>query len=85
MSEVADMLLEISGKNLKKEYQPTEPTGCWKRSSDNTKIKKLFLNLLNKILSQLQRFQGKEGAGLEYKDRQSLNGYLCECYQLPKL
>jgi|TARA_Y100000296_G_scaffold81108_1_gene107743 nucleoside-diphosphate-sugar epimerase len=41
MSEVADMLLEISGKNLKKEYQPAEPTGCWKRSSDNTLIQKL--------------------------------------------
>ena len=41
MSEVADILLEISGKNLKKVYQPAEPTGCWKRSSDNTKIKNL--------------------------------------------
>ena len=35
------ILLEISGKNLKKVYQPAEPTGCWKRSSDNTKIKEL--------------------------------------------
>ena len=41
MSEVADMLLEISGKDLRKAYQPAEPTGCWKRSSDNTKIKEL--------------------------------------------
>ena len=42
MTELADMLLEISGKKLKKVYQPTEPTGCWKRSSDNTLIKKLI-------------------------------------------
>jgi|TARA_Y100000034_G_scaffold7995_1_gene8739 nucleoside-diphosphate-sugar epimerase len=41
MTEVADMLLKISGKNLEKVYQPTEPTGCWKRSSDNTLIKTL--------------------------------------------
>ena len=41
MSEVADMLLKISGKALKKVYQPAEPTGCWKRCSDNTKIKEL--------------------------------------------
>jgi nucleoside-diphosphate-sugar epimerase len=41
MSEVADMLLEISGKDLRKAYQPAEPTGCWKRSSDNTLIQKL--------------------------------------------
>jgi nucleoside-diphosphate-sugar epimerase len=41
MSEVADMLLEISGKDLHKEYQPAEPTGCWKRSSDNTLIQEL--------------------------------------------
>jgi len=40
-TEVADMLLKISGKNLEKVYQPTEPTGCWKRSSDNTLIKTL--------------------------------------------
>ena len=41
MTELADMLLKISGKNLEKIYQPTEPTGCWKRSSDNTLIKQL--------------------------------------------
>ena len=41
MSEIADMLLKISGKDLKKVYQPTEPTGCWKRSSDNTRIEEL--------------------------------------------
>jgi len=41
MTEVADVLLKISGKNLKKVYQPAAPTGCWKRSSDNTLIKTL--------------------------------------------
>jgi len=41
MSEIADMLLKISGKDLKKVYQPTEPTGCWKRSSDNTRMEEL--------------------------------------------
>ena len=41
MTELADMLLEISGKDLRKVYEPTEPTGCWKRSCDNTLIQKL--------------------------------------------
>jgi nucleoside-diphosphate-sugar epimerase len=41
MTELADILLKISGKELEKVYQPAEPTGCWKRSCDNTRIKKL--------------------------------------------
>lgn len=41
MTKLADMLLEISGKQLIKVYEPAEPTGCWKRSCDNTQIKKL--------------------------------------------
>ena len=34
-------LSELNSSNLEKIYQPTEPTGCWKRSSDNTLIKQL--------------------------------------------
>ena len=41
MTQLADMLIEISGKTLKKKYLPTGPAGCMRRNADNTKIMKL--------------------------------------------
>ena len=41
MTQLADMLIEISGKKIKKNYLPSGPAGCMRRNSDNTKIQKL--------------------------------------------
>ena len=41
MTQLADMLIEISRKTLKKKYLPTGPAGCMRRNADNTKIMKL--------------------------------------------
>ena len=41
MTQLADMLIEISGKTLKKKYLPNGPAGCMRRNADNTKIMKL--------------------------------------------
>jgi nucleoside-diphosphate-sugar epimerase len=41
MSQLADTLIKISGKNVTKKYLPAGPAGCMRRNSDNTKIQKL--------------------------------------------
>lgn len=41
MTQLADMLIDISGKKIKKNYLPSGPAGCMRRNSDNTKIQKL--------------------------------------------
>ena len=41
MTQLADMLIKISGKKIKKKYLPSGPAGCMRRNSDNTKIMKL--------------------------------------------
>lgn len=41
MTELADMLIKISGKQIKKNYLPSGPAGCMRRNSDNTKLQKL--------------------------------------------
>ena len=41
MSQLADMLIKISGKKITKKYLPAGPAGCMRRNSDNTKIQKL--------------------------------------------
>tara|TARA_R110001592_G_scaffold4887_1_gene27085 strand:+ start:61 stop:1002 length:942 start_codon:yes stop_codon:yes gene_type:complete len=41
MSQLADMLIKISGKNITKKYLPAGPAGCMRRNSDNTKIQTL--------------------------------------------
>ena len=41
MTTLADMLIQISGKQINKKYLPTGPAGCMRRNSDNTKIMKL--------------------------------------------
>ena len=41
MTQLADMLIKISGKKIKKNYLPSGPAGCMRRNSDNTKIMKL--------------------------------------------
>ena len=41
MTQLADMLIDISGKKIKKKYLPAGPAGCMRRNSDNTKIMKL--------------------------------------------
>ena len=41
MSQLADMLIKISGKKIEKRYLPAGPAGCMRRNSDNTKIQKL--------------------------------------------
>jgi nucleoside-diphosphate-sugar epimerase len=41
MTQLADMLIKISGKKIEKKYLPAGPAGCMRRNSDNTKIHKL--------------------------------------------
>ena len=41
MTQLADMLIKISGKQITKKYLPSGPAGCMRRNSDNTKIQKL--------------------------------------------
>jgi nucleoside-diphosphate-sugar epimerase len=41
MTQLADMLIKISGKQIKKNYLPSGPAGCMRRNSDNTKLQKL--------------------------------------------
>jgi nucleoside-diphosphate-sugar epimerase len=41
MTQLADMLIKISGKQITKNYLPAGPAGCMRRNSDNTKIQKL--------------------------------------------
>jgi nucleoside-diphosphate-sugar epimerase len=41
MTQLADMLIKISGKKIEKKYLPAGPAGCMRRNSDNTKIQKL--------------------------------------------
>ena len=41
MTQLADMLIKISGKKIDKKYLPAGPAGCMRRNSDNTKIQKL--------------------------------------------
>jgi GDP-D-mannose 3',5'-epimerase len=41
MTQLADMLIDISGKKIKKNYLPSGPAGCMRRNSDNTKLQKL--------------------------------------------
>ena len=41
MTQLADMLIKISGKTITKNYLPAGPAGCMRRNSDNTKIMKL--------------------------------------------
>ena len=41
MTQLADMLIEISGKKIKKNYLPSGPAGCMRRNSDNSKIQSL--------------------------------------------
>ena len=41
MTQLADMLIKISGKKIRKNYLPAGPAGCMRRNSDNTKIEKL--------------------------------------------
>ena len=41
MTQLADMLIKISGKKITKNYLPAGPAGCMRRNSDNTKIEKL--------------------------------------------
>jgi len=41
MTQLADMLIKISGKQITKKYLPAGPAGCMRRNSDNTKIIKL--------------------------------------------
>ena len=41
MTQLADMLIKISGKKIEKKYLPAAPAGCMRRNSDNTKIMKL--------------------------------------------
>ena len=41
MTQLADMLIKISGKKIEKKYLPAGPAGCMRRNSDNTKIIKL--------------------------------------------
>ncbi len=41
MTQLADMLIKISGKQIKKNYLPAGPAGCMRRNSDNNKIVKL--------------------------------------------
>ena len=41
MTQLADMLIKISGKKINKKYLPAGPAGCMRRNSDNTKIMKL--------------------------------------------
>ena len=41
MTQLADMLIDISGKKISKKYLPAGPAGCMRRNSDNTKIQKL--------------------------------------------
>ena len=41
MTQLADMLIKISGKKIEKKYLPAGPAGCMRRNSDNTKIMKL--------------------------------------------
>ena len=41
MTQLADMLIKISGKQITKNYLPAGPAGCMRRNSDNTKIMKL--------------------------------------------
>ena len=40
-TQLADMLIKISGKKIEKKYLPAGPAGCMRRNSDNTKIHKL--------------------------------------------
>ena len=41
MTQLADMLIDISGKKIEKKYLPAGPAGCMRRNADNTKIQKL--------------------------------------------
>ena len=41
MTQLADMLIKISGKDITKTYLPSGPAGCMRRNSDNTKLQKL--------------------------------------------
>ena len=41
MTQLADMLIKISNKNITKTYLPSGPAGCMRRNSDNTKLQKL--------------------------------------------
>ena len=41
MTQLADILIKISGKKIEKKYLPAGPAGCMRRNSDNTKIHKL--------------------------------------------
>ena len=41
MTQLADMLIKISGKRIEKKYLPAGPAGCMRRNSDNTKVMKL--------------------------------------------
>ena len=41
MTQLADMLIKISGKNITKKYLPAGPAGCMRRNSDNSKIMEL--------------------------------------------
>ena len=41
MTQLADMLIKISGKQITKKYLPSGPAGCMRRNSNNTKIQKL--------------------------------------------
>ena len=41
MTQLADMLIKISGKKIEKKYLPAGPAGCMRRNSDNTKIQKM--------------------------------------------
>ena len=41
MTQLADMLIKISGKDITKTYLPSGPAGCMRRNSDNSKLQKL--------------------------------------------
>ena len=41
ITQLADMVIKISGKQITKKYLPAGPAGCMRRNSDNTKIMKL--------------------------------------------
>ena len=42
IEELADMIIEISGKNIIKKYDTSKPQGVRGRNSDNTLIKKVL-------------------------------------------
>ena len=42
IDELADMIIEISGKNIQKEYDQTKPVGVRSRNADVTLLRKMF-------------------------------------------